>query len=200
MDNDDWFVPVGLILGLMNRGEGGFDGFSISNLATAVEISEPLHIDRFDRLRKAPEDVVTSFLDGLAEYYVSINYLEKTPDELRALALAENWDGARSLSEKLFAHKREQTRFPPGSHSIGWMHSRLATLVEEAKAATEMAPPNNPAAKRAYIVKRVDEGVRQGKPKESMYKQLANELGKSHSWVKELYLDAKKRTRQIPSK
>ena len=185
-EKQDWFVPIGLILGWMNRGEFGFENFSIPNLATAIEISEPLHIDRFDRLRKATPDAIASLLDGLEEYYISVSYLGKIPDDLR-LALAENWDGAREMGEKLLAEKKAQTASPPGSHKFGWMYSTLPALIEQAKAATDFAPLNSPDARRAMIKARVDAANKRGIAKTKTFGDIAKEQNISLDRVKEIY-------------
>lgn len=189
MTKQDWFAPIALIIGWMERGEGGFAGFRMADLATAIEITDVLHIDRFGRLKKAGDELKNSYLDSLAKYLETINTATNSP-ELQSAAASGNWDKFQEVATEQRLNKKQNTALPNGSDKIGWMFESLSQIREQAIAKTRT--DDSPAAREKMIKDRVNAMVDSGQTKQSAYAELAKEQSVKSGTIKKIYLRKKK--------
>lgn len=187
MDKTNFFAPIALILGWMKRGEFEFGEFTIPDLATAIEITDVLHIDRFGRLKQASDDIKNAFLDRLADYFEASNVLKSVPEELRFLADSGNWQAVQEKTSELIVTQFAKEPLPSGSGSIGWMYESLPLVRKMAKEATIIA--ETPADRRERIRSTVDEMKAHGKTKTKAFEEVAKMESVTVHRIKQIYYE-----------
>lgn len=187
MSKTDYFAPISLILGWMERGEFGFKEFTIPDLATAIEIADVLHVDRFGRLKKAPDEVKSVFLDRLADYFEASNVLKTMPEDLRLIAERGDFEAFREKTDALIAEQFSREAMPIGSSSIGWMYESLPLVRKMAKEATIIA--ETPADRRGRIRSTVDEMKAHGKTKTKAFEEVAKMESVTEHRIKQIYYE-----------
>lgn len=185
MNKTDFFAPIALIIGWIKRGEFGFKGFTIPDLATAIEIADVLHVDRFGRLKKAPDEVKNAFLDRLADYFEESTCLKTIPEELRLIAEKGDHEAFKQKTRELIIEQFAKAQIPIGSEAIGWMYESLPLVREIAKSATVI--PETPAERKERIRATVDDMAAKGMTKTKAFKAVANRESLSPYRIKQLY-------------
>lgn len=192
MDEQDWFVPITIILDRINRRQNicGFDDLNIADIADAIESGDLLKIDRFGRLKQANSDDKDDVLEILADYHTLRNIVPKSV-AIAAGEAARNDDDdlfKKIVSENFETQKRE-TNIPSGCQYYGWMYSRLSdVLAKNSKNKNE-----TPQQRNARIKKYVNDAFAAGRSKKSAYAELAKSEGCTPGNIIRIYGDKDKK-------